>query len=230
MAAPMCRGGFFLMRVAVRPIAALCLFGLCLAGCVSPRANEAAALLAEGGFTGPLTVFDGTNGMYKAFAPSKTPDFAPLIDGLGESWVLETLADIGQREKDVHTLTEYARIALRRQISHRHAPEGRLRALMLAPDLEAALRDNIRVAGGVHQLALDPQAAQALVERFVHAIAEHAPDAVVTPVDLRRHVRKLIEGDAFDTPVLSYQELVPTLKLDLLAHVGQPPRPLLQAA
>ena len=144
--------------------------------------------------------------------------------------VLETLADIGQREKDVHTLTEYARIALRRQISHRHAPEGRLRALMLAPDLEAALRDNIRVAGGVHQLALDPQAAQALVERFVHAIAEHAPDAVVTPVDLRRHVRKLIEGDAFDTPVLSYQELVPTLKLDLLAHVGQPPRPLLQAA
>jgi type III secretion protein V len=144
--------------------------------------------------------------------------------------VLETLADIGQREKDVHTLTEYARIALRRQISHRHAPEGRLRALMLAPDLEAALRDNIRVAGGVHQLALDPQAAQAIVERFGQAIAEHAPDAVVTPVDLRRHVRKLIEGDAFDTPVLSYQELVPTLKLDLLAHVGQPPRPLLQAA
>ncbi|MGE0260099.1 MAG: alpha/beta hydrolase [Alphaproteobacteria bacterium] len=35
------------MRVAVRPIAALCLFGLCLAGCVSPRANEAAALLAD---------------------------------------------------------------------------------------------------------------------------------------------------------------------------------------
>jgi type III secretion protein V len=144
--------------------------------------------------------------------------------------VLETLADIGQREKDVHTLTEYARIALRRQISHRHAPEGRLRALMLAPDLEAALRDSVRVAGGVHQLALDPQAAQALVERFAQAIAEHAPDAIVTPVDLRRHVRKLIEGDAFDTPVLSYQELVPTLKLDLLAHVGQPPRPLLQAA
>jgi type III secretion protein V len=144
--------------------------------------------------------------------------------------VLETLADIGQREKDVHTLTEFARIALKRQISHRHAPEGRLRALMLAPDLEALLRESIRVAGGVHQLALDPQTAQGIVERFVQAIAQHRPDAIVTPVDLRRHVRKLVEADAFDTPVLSYQELVVTLKLELLDHVGQPPRPLLQAA
>ena len=144
--------------------------------------------------------------------------------------VLETLADIGQREKDVHTLTEFARIALRRQISHRHAPDGRLRALMLAPELETLLRESIRVSGGVHQLALDPQTAQGIVERFVQAIAQHGPDAIVTPVDLRRHVRKLVEADAFATPVLSYQELVPTLKLELLDHVGQPPRPLLQAA
>ena len=144
--------------------------------------------------------------------------------------VLETLADIGQREKDMHTLTEFARIALKRQISHRHAPEGRLRALMLAPELETLLRESIRVAGGVHQLALDPQTAQGIVQGFVQAIAQHGPDAIVTPVDLRRHVRKLVEADAFDTPVLSYQELVPTLKLDLLDHVGQPPRPLLQAA
>ena len=144
--------------------------------------------------------------------------------------VLETLADIGQREKDVHTLTEFARIALKRQISHRHAPEGRLRALMLAPDLETMLRESIRISGGVHQLALDPQAAHAVVQRFVQAIGHHRPDAIVTPVDLRRHVRKLVESDAFDTPVLSYQELVPTLKLELLDHVGQPPQPLLEAA
>ncbi|MFC7395717.1 MmgE/PrpD family protein [Chelatococcus sp. GCM10030263] len=51
-----------------------------------------AALLAEGGFTGPVTVFDGTHGFYKAFAPSKPPNFAPLVEGLGETWILETLA------------------------------------------------------------------------------------------------------------------------------------------
>jgi 2-methylcitrate dehydratase PrpD len=51
-----------------------------------------AALLAESGFTGPATVLEGEHGFYKAFAPSRTPDFAPLMDGLGTRWVLETLA------------------------------------------------------------------------------------------------------------------------------------------
>jgi 2-methylcitrate dehydratase PrpD len=51
-----------------------------------------AALLAEGGFTGPATVLEGHHGFYKAFAPSKTPDFKPLLAGLGADWVLETVA------------------------------------------------------------------------------------------------------------------------------------------
>jgi 2-methylcitrate dehydratase PrpD len=51
-----------------------------------------AALLAEGGFIGPTTVLEGQHGFYKAFAPSKTPDFAPLMDGLGSRWVIETIA------------------------------------------------------------------------------------------------------------------------------------------
>jgi 2-methylcitrate dehydratase PrpD len=51
-----------------------------------------AALLAEGGFTGPATVLEGSHGFYKAFAPSKPPDFAPLLKDLGSQWVLETVA------------------------------------------------------------------------------------------------------------------------------------------
>jgi 2-methylcitrate dehydratase PrpD len=51
-----------------------------------------AGLLAEGGFTGPATVLEGQHGFYKAFAPSKTPDFAPLLNRLGTEWVLETVA------------------------------------------------------------------------------------------------------------------------------------------
>ncbi|AYD03655.1 MmgE/PrpD family protein [Neorhizobium sp. NCHU2750] len=51
-----------------------------------------AALLAEAGFSGPASVFEGSHGLYKAFAPSKTPDFNQLLDGLGEQWIVETLA------------------------------------------------------------------------------------------------------------------------------------------
>jgi len=56
------------------------------------QAGIRAALLAEGGFTGPATVLEGQHGFYKAFAPSKAPDFTPLLDRLGLSWVLETVA------------------------------------------------------------------------------------------------------------------------------------------
>ncbi|MGO4673232.1 MmgE/PrpD family protein [Bosea sp. 2YAB26] len=56
------------------------------------QAGIRAALLAEAGFLGPATVIEGHHGFYRAFAPSKAPDFTPLLDGLGESWVLETLA------------------------------------------------------------------------------------------------------------------------------------------
>jgi 2-methylcitrate dehydratase PrpD len=48
--------------------------------------------MAEAGFTGPVSVFEGTHGFYKAFAPSKVPDFAKLLDGLGDAWITETLA------------------------------------------------------------------------------------------------------------------------------------------
>jgi 2-methylcitrate dehydratase PrpD len=51
-----------------------------------------AALLAESGFTGPATVLEGRHGFYRAFAPSRAPDFAPLTDALGTRWILETVA------------------------------------------------------------------------------------------------------------------------------------------
>jgi 2-methylcitrate dehydratase PrpD len=51
-----------------------------------------AAFMARGGFVGPRTVLEGTHGFYRAFAPSAVPDFTPLLDGLGQKWVMETIA------------------------------------------------------------------------------------------------------------------------------------------
>ncbi len=51
-----------------------------------------AALMARGGFVGPRTVLEGSHGFFKAFAPSRKPDFAPLLDGLGEDWIMQSIA------------------------------------------------------------------------------------------------------------------------------------------
>ncbi|SFJ41361.1 2-methylcitrate dehydratase PrpD [Phyllobacterium sp. CL33Tsu] len=56
------------------------------------QAGVRAALLADAGFTGPISVFEGSHGLYRAFAPSKAPDFMPLLEGLGKQWIVETLA------------------------------------------------------------------------------------------------------------------------------------------
>ena len=51
-----------------------------------------AALLARAGFTGPRTVFEGTHGLFQAFARTRDGDWPALLDRLGDRWVMETLA------------------------------------------------------------------------------------------------------------------------------------------
>jgi len=144
--------------------------------------------------------------------------------------ILEALSEVAQRDKDVHALTEFTRVALRRQVSHMVAPQGRLGALMLQPQLEETLRQAVRVNGGVSQLALEPETARRMCDAIVGSITRHRPSALITAIDIRWHVRKLIEPECFDTPVLSYHELMPTLKLDVLDRVAMPGAPLLQAS
>ena len=51
-----------------------------------------AALMARGGFLGPRSVLEGRHGFFQAFAPSRTPDFAPVLDGLGQDWLMPSIA------------------------------------------------------------------------------------------------------------------------------------------
>jgi type III secretion protein V len=144
--------------------------------------------------------------------------------------ILEALSEASQRDKEVASLTEFARIALRRQISHGVAPQGKLRAVMMQPALEDLIRQAVRVSGGVAQLALEPETARRVSASLTASIGRHKPAAVITAIDVRWHVRKLIEPECFDTPVLSYHELMPTLQLEILDRVDVPGAPMLEAA
>ena len=50
------------------------------------QAGLRAAQLGAAGFRGPGTVFEGTHGLFSAFAPSIDPDFGPLTSDLGTRW------------------------------------------------------------------------------------------------------------------------------------------------
>jgi len=51
-----------------------------------------AALLARAGFTGPGTVFEGTHGLFNAFAHTREGNWGALLDGFGERWVADSIA------------------------------------------------------------------------------------------------------------------------------------------
>jgi len=51
-----------------------------------------AALLGRAGFRGPHTVFEGTHGLFQAFAHNREGNFPALLDGFGERWLVSGIA------------------------------------------------------------------------------------------------------------------------------------------
>ncbi len=138
--------------------------------------------------------------------------------------ILEALIEWAQKEKDTVLLTEYARMGLKRYISHKYAnTHGFLPVYLLAPATEQAVRDAIRQTSGGSYLAMDPEQSTMLLERIKDAVGPPATSAqrpvLLTTMDIRRYVRKLIENDLYQLPVLSYQELSAELNIQPLARI-----------
>ena len=130
--------------------------------------------------------------------------------------ILEALSDSGTKEPAM--LLEGARAALSRQICHRVAPQGTLRAVLPRPELAAELRA-ILAPGAGSPVAGAEQKLRRIASTLVASIRAGRAAAVVTEPELRVALRSLIEAECFDTPVLSYRELVPTLQLVPVAEV-----------
>jgi type III secretion protein V len=138
--------------------------------------------------------------------------------------VMEALIEWGQKEKDSVMLTEYVRVAMKRHISFRHsAGQNVLPAYLLAPGVEDTVRGAIRQTSGGSYLALDPATSRKLLDNIKATVGDlarslHKP-VLLTSMDIRRYMRKMIEQDLYDLPVLSYQELTAEINIQPLARV-----------
>ena len=139
--------------------------------------------------------------------------------------ILEALVEWGQKEKDPVLLAEYVRGSLRRYISYKYSSaQNLLPAYLLDPDVEEKIRGGIRQTSSGSYLALDPATTRKLVANVKQAVgdlAHHASKPVlVTSMDIRRYVRKLIEPELYELPVLSYQELAQEVAIQPLGRVN----------
>lgn len=136
--------------------------------------------------------------------------------------VFQALVEWAPREKDPIMLAEYARLALRRHIVGRHR-QGKawINAWMVGSTIEEAIRESIRQTSAGSYSALAPETNQTIVECIRHALASSPTGGavLVTAIDVRRFVRKLIEKDMFNVSVLSFQEIGDEAELKVFGHI-----------
>ncbi len=138
--------------------------------------------------------------------------------------ILEALSEWAQTEKDTVLLTEYVRSSLKRYISYKYAlGQSVLSVYLLDPEIEDMVRGAIKQTSAGSYLALDPDSVQLILHSMRNTIAAPPPGAqppvLLTAIDVRRFVRKLIEGEFPEMPVISYQEVVPEIRIQPLGRI-----------
>jgi type III secretion protein V len=138
--------------------------------------------------------------------------------------ILESLSEWAQTEKDTVLLTEYVRSSLKRYISYKYSQgQSVLSVYLLDPEIEDIVRGAIKQTSAGSYLALDPDSVQLILHAARSIItptpAGAQPPVLLTAIDVRRFVRKLIEGEFPDMAVVSYQEIVPEIKIQPLGRI-----------
>jgi type III secretion protein V len=137
--------------------------------------------------------------------------------------ICESLINWGPKEKDALMLTEYVRGDLGRWLSHRATQgSGSLSAVLLEPAVEKMIRDAIKPTPAGNYLALAPDAVGAIARRVkeLAGITPRAGIAVVTSMDIRRYVRRIVESESKWLAVYSYQELGAQVRVEPLGRVA----------
>jgi len=109
-------------------------------------------------------------------------------------------------EGDATQLAEKCRQALARQISYQYAVNGPLYAYLVDP----AVEESLRAAGP--SVALDPAEVGAILEG-VKRIAKQGKAVLLSSPDVRRVLRRLVEGAFPEVAVLAFGELDPELQV-----------------
>lgn len=139
--------------------------------------------------------------------------------------IMQALIEWGQKEKDTVLLCEYIRGSLRRYISYKYSSgQNILPAYILTPDTEETIRTGIRQTSAGSYLALDPRVTQQLVDTIKQTVGDinksRQRPVLVVAMDIRRYVRKLIESDLYELPVLSYQDLTQEITVQPLEQIS----------
>ncbi len=137
--------------------------------------------------------------------------------------ILESLSDNIVKTNDPEILTEFVRQSLSKLITNLYSKDGKIVAITLDPEVEDYILEKVKENEG-YLPALEPTFVQKLItnihsylEKFI--INQTTPLLLTSPA-VRRYVKRIIEPYIPSMAVISYAELEPTVKVDIIGNVG----------
>ncbi|AHF78191.1 Type III secretion apparatus [Sodalis praecaptivus] len=137
--------------------------------------------------------------------------------------ILESLVQWGPKEKDPIMLVEHVRGALGRYICNRFSYLGKIRALVFAHDIEEKIRGGIRQTSGGSFINLTPPEIDEILHYLTACLTDNGMAArdiiLLVSVDIRRFIKKLVEGRYPELEVLSFNEMTDGIDIDIIATI-----------
>lgn len=137
--------------------------------------------------------------------------------------ILESLAQWAPKEKDSVMLVEHVRGGLARYISNRFAVGHRLNAIVLSADFEEVVNKGVRQTSNGSFLNLEPATSEGLLDRLgveLGRVGYSQRDMVLlTSIEVRRFVKRMIESRFPELEVLSFGEVSEGIAIDVLTTI-----------
>jgi type III secretion protein V len=134
--------------------------------------------------------------------------------------IFEALLVWAAKEKDVVVLTEYVRIALRRHILSRHQDENaNLKVWVIGSALENCIRESIRQTSAGAYSSLESDQVQRILAEIGQATQNAGEGILLTSLDVRRYLKRIIEREYPLFNALSFQEIGDDARLQVLGNI-----------
>jgi len=133
--------------------------------------------------------------------------------------IFETLIAWSAKEKDIVTLTEYVRVALKRQIVNRHQQNGSNKIWVVGPNIENMIRESIRQTVAGAYSAMEPDINEKIINKIKQALGSYTSGSLLTAIDVRRYLRKIIEPEYYNLTILSFMEVNDMEAFDVMGSI-----------
>ncbi len=134
--------------------------------------------------------------------------------------IIETMVDHNPRIKDADQMTEVVREALAASITHNFSQEGKLKVIVLDPELDDAIsRSLVKTEDGI-QITLDPKRALQMIHQLQKTCEklsnEGTQPVILTSPSIRPYFKKLIDRQVQNCSVISHSEVTALSRLESL--------------